>query len=56
MWEESTTPDLVERWRCSSQAINSGGFDAATSVWGPDPVWDESPMELGVYEGLGSRE
>jgi ketosteroid isomerase-like protein len=55
MSEESTTGDLVERWRCSFQAITSGDFDAAMSVWGPDLVWDVSPMGLGVYQGLGTR-
>jgi ketosteroid isomerase-like protein len=51
MPEESTTPDLVERWRGGFDAINSGDIDAAMGVWGPDPVWDMSPIGLGVYEG-----
>jgi ketosteroid isomerase-like protein len=52
MREESTTSELVERWRRSFSAFNSGDVDAALSLWGPDPVWDLSPMGLGVYEGL----
>jgi ketosteroid isomerase-like protein len=52
--EESTTPDLVERWRKSFQAINNGDVEAALSVWGSNPVWDLSPMGLGAYEGLAA--
>ena len=52
--EESTTPDLVERWRCSFTAFNRGDIDAALNLWGRDPVWDLSPMGLGVYEGLAT--
>jgi ketosteroid isomerase-like protein len=54
MPEESTTPDLVERWRGSFVAFNGGDIDAALSLWGPDPVWDLSPMGLGVYDGLAA--
>jgi ketosteroid isomerase-like protein len=50
--EEPTTPDLVERWLDSFAAFNSGDIDAALSLWGPDPVWDLSPMGSGEYEGL----
>jgi ketosteroid isomerase-like protein len=54
MSEESTTPDLVERWRGSFAAFNGGDIDAALRLWGPDPVWDLSPMGLGVYDGLAA--
>jgi ketosteroid isomerase-like protein len=54
MSEEPTTPDPVDRWRRSFTAINHGDIEAALSVWGPDPVWDLSPMGLGVYDGLGA--
>jgi ketosteroid isomerase-like protein len=53
-FEESTTPDLVELARLSLEALNRGDFDTAMSVWGPDPVWDTSPMGLGVFEGRGA--
>jgi ketosteroid isomerase-like protein len=51
MLEESTTPDLVELGHRTLEALNQGDFDAVMGVWGPDPVWDLSPMGLGVYEG-----
>jgi ketosteroid isomerase-like protein len=54
MSEESTTPDLLERWRVSFEAGRSGDYDAAMTIWGPDPVWDTSPLGLGVYEGVAA--
>ena len=51
MPEESTTPDLVELARRSLEAANHRDFAAMMSFWGHDPVWDLSPMGLGVYEG-----
>ncbi len=51
MAEESTTPDLVELARRSTEAGNTGDFDLMLSFWGPNPVWDLSPMGLGTYEG-----
>ena len=54
MAEESTTPDLLERWRESFTAFDAGDIDPALRLWGTDPVWDLSPMGLGVYEGLAA--
>jgi ketosteroid isomerase-like protein len=54
MPEESTTPDLVELVRRSVEAVNQRDFDGVMSFWGPDPVWDTSPMGLGVYEGTAA--
>jgi ketosteroid isomerase-like protein len=51
MPEESATPDLVELTRRSLEAANRRDFDAVMSFYGPDPVWDVSPMGLGLYEG-----
>jgi len=51
MSEESTTPDLVELARLSFQPAKSRNFDAMMSFWEDDPVWDLSPMGLGVYRG-----
>jgi ketosteroid isomerase-like protein len=51
MSEESTTPN-VERTRRSFEAGNRRDIDAAMSAYGPDSVWDLSPMGLGTYEGL----
>ena len=49
MPEESTTPDPAELTRQHYEAANRRDFDALMSVYGPDPVWDTSPMGLGTY-------
>jgi ketosteroid isomerase-like protein len=51
MSQEPTTPDLVELTRRSFEAGNRRDFDAMLRFWGPDPVWDMSPLGLGTYEG-----
>jgi ketosteroid isomerase-like protein len=51
MSEESTTPDLVELTRAWLQAGTSGDLERMLSFFGPDPVWDMSPMGMGVFEG-----
>ena len=52
MSEESTTPDLVQLTRDWLEAGTSGDLDRTLSFLGPEPVWDMSPMGLGVFEGL----
>src|SRR5438552_2995149 len=54
MPDESTTPDLVERYRDSLEAANRGDFDAVTRFWDPDAVWDTSPAGVGTFEGLAA--
>jgi ketosteroid isomerase-like protein len=51
MPEESTTPDLVEAFRPSLEAIDRRDWDAAMAVYGPDAVWDMSLQGMGVFEG-----
>src|SRR5438270_14098079 len=51
MSEKSATPDLVELARLSFQPAKSRNFDAMMAFWADDPVWDLSPMGLGVYHG-----
>ncbi len=51
MSEESTTPDLAALARRSSEPANRRDWDAALAFWGPNPVWDMSPMGMGVHEG-----
>ncbi len=51
MVEASTTPDLEEKVRASTQATARGDFDAATAVFAPNAVWDASPMGLVAYQG-----
>jgi len=46
--EESTTPDLVELTRRSSEAED---IDTALSFYAPDAVWDASPWGMGIFEG-----
>jgi ketosteroid isomerase-like protein len=54
MAEESTTPDLVELTGRALEAGDRLDFDAMLSFWGPDPIWDMSPIGLGVYEGAAA--
>jgi ketosteroid isomerase-like protein len=54
MSEESTTPNLVELARLSFQPAKSRNFDAMMAFWADDPVWDLSPMGLGVYRGTAA--
>ncbi len=55
MSDESTTPiDLIQLTREWLDAGTSGDLDRTLGFWGPDPVWDMSPMGLGVFEGLAA--
>jgi ketosteroid isomerase-like protein len=51
MSEESTTPDLVELTRRSYEYASERNWGALLSLYGPDSVWDMSPLGLGTYEG-----
>ena len=51
MAEESTTPDLVELTRQSVDAWNGRDFDAVTSLFAPDSVWETPPMGIS-FEGI----
>jgi hypothetical protein len=51
MAEESTTPDLVERTRRGFDAGSRQDVEAVMSDYGPESVWDMSPVGLGSYEG-----
>jgi ketosteroid isomerase-like protein len=53
MPEESTTPDLANRWRASADAHARHDFDAMISFFAPDAVWDSSSAGVGAYfEGV----
>ena len=55
MPEESTVPyDLVQLTRAWLEAATSGDLDRALSFLSPDPIWDMSPMGLGVFKGLAA--
>jgi len=45
---ESTTPDLVALARAWAAAED---VETTMSFYGPDPVWDGSPLGLEVHEG-----
>ena len=49
MPEESTTPDLVERWRQTEEAFLRRDFDAMMNFYAPDAVWDGSSAGIGAY-------
>ena len=46
MHEESTTPDLVERWRQASEAADRRDFDTTTGIFAPDAVWEAQPLGI----------
>jgi ketosteroid isomerase-like protein len=52
MPDESTTPDLVDRWHDSYKAFNCGDLDAAFSIWAADGEWDTGGV--GVYKGVAA--
>jgi len=53
MSEESTTPDLVERWHKTAEAHARRDFDGMISFFAPDAVWDSSSAGVGAYfEGV----
>jgi ketosteroid isomerase-like protein len=54
MSEESTTPDLVELNRRAIESVAAGDFDVAISCYGPDSVWDTSPLGMGSYRGAAT--
>src|SRR5271169_3333637 len=49
MAEESTTPDVVALTRAFCRV--GGRVDEEMSFYGPDPVYDVSPMGIGVFHG-----
>jgi SnoaL-like domain len=54
MSRESTTPDLVERWRQTNEAFVRRDFDAMMSFFAPDAVWDLSSAGIGRFEGTAA--
>ena len=46
MSQESTTPDLVERWRQAAGAAGRRDFDAAMGIFAPDAVWEVQPLGI----------
>jgi uncharacterized protein (TIGR02246 family) len=53
MSEESTTPHLVERWLQAFEAGDRHGFDAVTSVYAPDAVWEVRSLGISL-EGVAA--
>jgi ketosteroid isomerase-like protein len=54
MPEESTTPDLVERWQKAAEAHARRDFDAMMRFFAPDAVWDASSAGVGNFEGAAA--
>jgi ketosteroid isomerase-like protein len=54
MSEESTTPDLVERWQETADAYARRDFHTMMRFFAPDAVWDTSPAGLGSFEGAAA--
>jgi ketosteroid isomerase-like protein len=51
MPDESTTPDLVELFRRSAEALFRRDLDATMSVYAPGAVFDVSALGIGSFEG-----
>ena len=51
MSEESTTPDLEERFRRLIEALARGDFDEAAAAHSGGGVFDLSPLGIGIFEG-----
>jgi ketosteroid isomerase-like protein len=43
--------DVLELTRQAFAAANTGDYDAMMTSYGPDSVWDASPLGLGTYVG-----
>ncbi len=52
MPEEPTAPDLVRLTRLAIESVGRGDFDAAMSMYGPESVFDGTPLGVGVFEGV----
>ena len=46
MSQESTTPDLVERWRQMAEAADRRDFDTTMGIYAPDAVWEVQPLGI----------
>jgi len=46
MPEQSTTPDLVERWRLAAEAAYRGDLDATMGIFAADAVWEVQPLGI----------
>jgi ketosteroid isomerase-like protein len=51
MSEESTTPDLVERWQEAADAHGRRDFHTMMGFFAPDAVWDTASAGLGSFVG-----
>src|SRR6266516_3360226 len=54
MPEESTTPDLVERWQKTAEAYARGDLHTVMRLFAPDAVWDLSSAGVGSFEGAAA--
>jgi ketosteroid isomerase-like protein len=50
MSEESTTPDLVELWHQSADAVVRRDYKTAMSIFAADSVWEVRPLGM-TFEG-----
>jgi ketosteroid isomerase-like protein len=51
MSEEPSRADLVELSRRRLAAVNRRDIDAVMSFFADEPVWDMSPINMGIFEG-----
>jgi ketosteroid isomerase-like protein len=46
MSDESTLPNLVDRWRQAAEAAYRGDLDATMDIFAPDAVWEVQPLGI----------
>jgi ketosteroid isomerase-like protein len=54
MPEESTTPDVVERWQKMAETYARRDFHTMMRFFAPDAVWDGPSTGLGSFEGAAA--
>jgi ketosteroid isomerase-like protein len=55
MSQESTTPDLVERWRQAAEAADRRDFDTTMGIFAPDAVWEVQPLGISLESAPAIR-
>jgi SnoaL-like protein len=55
MSKESTTPDLIERWRQAAEAADRREFDTTMGIFDPDAVWEVQPLGISLESAPAIR-
>ena len=55
MSKESTTPELVERWRQAAEAADRREFDTTMGIFDPDAVWEVQSLGISLESAPAIR-